>query len=147
MTRTLFLAMVSNLLMAGAAWAEDKSAKQDSLEGTWKLTSVEFNAQPISMEKLQDSRLVVNGTKYSFKLGDTRLEMTHVLLADRNPKAMDMTIVEGPDTGKTFHAIYKLEGSLLTICRHMEPDKERPAAFGTRPESGLLLIIWMRDKS
>lgn len=148
MTRTLLQAVVVGLLWANSTGADEKQpAPKDSLEGTWKLTSVELNGQPLSMEKLQDSRLVVKGAKYSFKLGDTRLELTHVLLTDQQPKGLDLTVVEGAEKGKTFHGIYKLDGSTLTICRDVEPGKERPKVFATKPESGLLLVVWTRDKT
>ncbi len=148
MTRTSTLVTAIFLLWTGAICADEKQPlRQGALEGVWKLVSVELNGQPLSMEKLQDSRLTVQGPKYSFKLGDIRLEMTHVMHPDKQPQAMEMTIVEGSDKGKTFHAIYKLDGNTLTICRHSQPDMPRPTEFGTKPDSGLLLIVWSRDKS
>jgi uncharacterized protein (TIGR03067 family) len=96
------------------------------------------------MEKLQDTRLVVRGSKYSLSLADTRLEMSHQLQSDQRPRAMDLTVTEGADKGKTFKAIYKLEGDTLTVCRSIHPDQDRPAEFGTKPDSGLMLVVWKR---
>jgi uncharacterized protein (TIGR03067 family) len=147
MTRTLLLLSAIGLFAAGSAFAEDKKpALKDSLEGTWKLASVEINAQSLSMEKLQEARLTVQGPKYSLVLGDTRLEMTHVLFADKQPKAMDLTIAEGPDKGKVFPAIYQLEGDTLRVCRNINPGLDRPAEFGTKPDTGLMLVVWKRHK-
>jgi uncharacterized protein (TIGR03067 family) len=98
------------------------------------------------MEKLQDARLVVQGPKYSLKLAEARLEMTHKLMSDMRPPAMDLTVAEGPNKGKTFQAIYKLEGDTLTVCRSIEPGKQRPAEFASKPDSGLLLVVWSRAK-
>jgi uncharacterized protein (TIGR03067 family) len=125
---------------------EKQSGATGPLEGTWKLASVQLNAQPLPMEKLQDARLVVQGPKYSLKLADARLEMTHKLMSDMRPPAMDLTLAEGPDKGKTFQAIYKLEGDMLTVCRSIEPGKQRPAEFASKPDSGLLLVVWSRAK-
>jgi uncharacterized protein (TIGR03067 family) len=148
MTRALMTLTVIGLLAGSSALADDKNpAGKDSLAGTWKLTSVEINGQPLSMEKLQEARLVVEGAMYSLVLGETRLEMTHVLVADKMPPAMDLTIAEGPDKGKVYPAIYKLEADKLTVCRNIEAGKERPTEFATRPDTGLMLVVWTRSKS
>lgn len=148
MLRTLLLLTTLALTLAGIAPADDKQpAPPGPLEGTWKLTSVQLNAQALPIEKLQDAQLVVRGTKYSLKLADTRLEMTHALLNDQRPRAMDLTIVEGPDKGKAFHAIIKLAGDTLTVCRSIQPDQERPTEFASKPDSGLLLVVWTRQKA
>lgn len=148
MTRALLLVTAIGLLQVSVASADEKKpARKDSLEGNWKLTSVEINAQSLSMEKLQEARLVVQGPKYSLVLGDTRLEMTHVLHADKQPKEMDLTIAEGPEKGKVFHAIYQLEGDTLTVCRNIKPDVDRPAEFASKPDTGLMLVVWKRHKS
>lgn len=148
MLRTLLLLTTFALTLAGMAPADDKQpAAQGPLEGAWKLTSVLLNAQALPMEKLQDARLVVRGTKYSLTLADTRLEMTHVLLNDQRPRAMDLTVVEGPEKGKTFRAIIKLADDTLTVCRSIQPDKERPTEFASKPDSGLLLVVWTRHKA
>jgi uncharacterized protein (TIGR03067 family) len=148
MLRASLLLATLALTLADIAAADDKQpAAPGPLEGAWKLTSVLLNAQALPMEKLQDARLVVRGTKYSLKLADTRLEMTHALLNDQRPRAMDLTVVEGPDKGKTFHAIIKLADDTLTVCRSIQPDKERPTEFASKPDSGLLLVVWTRQKA
>lgn len=147
MTRAILLLTAIGLLQANSAFADEKkSGGKDSLDGTWKLTAVEINAKSLSMEKLQEARLTIKGAKYSLVLDDSRLEMTHVLHPAKQPKAMDLTIVEGPEKGKVFHAIYKLEGDTFTVCRNIKPGMDRPAEFGTKPETGLLLGVWTRQK-
>jgi len=147
MSRSLLLLAAIGLCQAAVATADEKNTgPKGPLEGTWKLASVQLNAQPLPMEKLQDARLVVQGQQYSLALAETRLEMTHKLLSDKRPQAMDLTIADGPDKGKTFQAIYKLEGETLTVCRSIEPGKERPTEFASKPDSGLLLVVWSRSK-
>jgi uncharacterized protein (TIGR03067 family) len=147
MTRAFALVVVIAAWSSAAALAWETPAKTDSLEGTWALVSVEINAQPLSMEKLQNARLVVHGPKYSVALGDVHLEMTHVLKKEGNPKQMDLTIAEGADKGKTFPAIYKLDGNTLTVCRNIAPAKERPTAFATKADTGLMLVVWKRQNA
>ena len=72
--------------------------------------------------------------------------MTCRLHPGQRPKAIDLTLAAGPDKGKTFLGIYKLEGDTYTICRPVAPGKERPTAFATRPGSGLMLVVWKRQK-
>ena len=149
MSRTLCLLTAIGLILAAIGRADDKQpAAKGALEGDWKLASVQLNAQPLPMEKLQDARLAVRGPKYLLKLGDVRLDMTHVLLDDKKlPQEMDLTVVEGPEKGKTFHAILRLEGDTLTVCRSIESGKDRPTEFVSKPDSGLLLVVWKRTKA
>lgn len=148
MTRVLLAMTVIGLFQVGRALADEKNpAGKDSLAGTWKLTSVDINGQALAMEKLQTARLVVKGPKYSLVIDDTRLEMTHVLRADKKPKEMDLTIAEGSDKGKVFQAIYKLEGDTFTVCRNDKPGMDRPTEFASKPNTGLLLGVWMLQKA
>ena len=145
MSRSLLLLAVVSLCQATIIAADDKkTAAKGPLEGAWNLTSVQLNAQSLPMEKLHDARLVVQDHKYSLKLAETRLEMTHRFLPDQSKQAMDLTVAEGQDKGKTFHAIFKLEGDTLTVCRSILPDKDRPTEFVSKPDSGLLLVVWSR---
>jgi len=144
MKSTFLLVVVVGQLAAALAW--NRAAEKDNLEGTWKLASVEINGQPLSMEKLKDARLAVQGPTYSLALGDVRLEMTHVLVADKEPKQMDLTIAEGAEKGQVFRAIYKLDGDTFTVCRNIKAGTERPAKFATQPDTGLMLVVWTRSK-
>ena len=113
----------------------------------------EVNKQAIPLENLKDgnvvlvARLVIAGEAYSFRLGKSRLELTFKVDPSKKPRAIDLTVAEGPEKGKTYHGIYKLEGDTYTICRNVEPGKERPGEFVTRPDSGLMLVVWKRDKA
>jgi uncharacterized protein (TIGR03067 family) len=153
MTHQVLLGMATSLLLA-AAPPEKVTSGSDSekLQGTWLLVSVEINKQPIPLEDLKSGKtvvtaqLVVKGESYLFTLGEERLEMTFKMDPTKTPKAIDMTIVAGPEKGKVHHGIYKLEGDTFTICRYFEPDKDRPTEFGTKPDSGLMLVVWKHCK-
>jgi uncharacterized protein (TIGR03067 family) len=114
------------------------------LQGTWAIAALEVDKQAVDATQLKDARLVVDGSRYSFRLRDSHLEMTYKLDATKVPKTLDMTITEGPMEGKTYHAIYQLTGDRLTICRHVDLDKDRPTTFATEPDSKLMLIVWKR---
>jgi uncharacterized protein (TIGR03067 family) len=139
--------LTAGLLLAADAPQGPAGQDQDKLQGAWGLVALEVNGQPVTVEKLTEARLGVRGEKYGFRLGKTVLEMTCRLHPDQGPKAIDLTIASGPNKGKTFFGIYKLEGDTYTICRPMEPGKERPTAFATKPGSGLMLVVWKRQKA
>jgi uncharacterized protein (TIGR03067 family) len=131
------------------ATSDDKAA----LQGTWRLTALEIDSQVIPLEKLKDGDKVLIGTLviredgYSFQLGKTRLEFTFRVDPTKKPHAIDLIVRDGPDKGKTYHGIYKLEDNTYTICRNVQPDKDRPDEFATRPASGLMKVVWTREKS
>ena len=135
------------LLAADAPQSGAAGQDQDRLQGAWGLVSVEVNGQPVTVEKLTDARLEVRGEKYGFRFGKTVLEMTYRMHPGQGHKAIDLTPTAGPNKGKTFFGIYKLEGDTYTICRPTEPGKERPTAFATKPGSGLMLVVWKRQKA
>jgi uncharacterized protein (TIGR03067 family) len=147
--KTPFLMILAAGFVLTANTSADDSTKDDkkAFEGTWSLVSVEINMQPLEMDKLKGAKLVIKGASYSFMLGKTRLELTYEINPTKEPKHLDLTIVQGLEKGQTYHAIYKLEGNRLTICRHTEPGKARPSTFATEPASGLMLTVWQRDKN
>ena len=128
--------------------AADKAVPNDKkkLQGHWNIVKVEIDKKPLSMDPLKDSMLFVKGERYSFELGKTKLEFTFKLFPDRTPKAIDLTVFEGSEKGKTYFGIYKLEGDTFTICRTTEPGKPRPTAFVTEPDSGRMIVVWKHMK-
>jgi uncharacterized protein (TIGR03067 family) len=146
--RRLFLpVLAAGLLLAAAAFADEAKTDGAALQGTWRLASLEVDGRPIAVQDMvPHARLVISGTKYAFTLDDTRLELTPKLDPAKKPKAIDLTVAEGPQKGQTFHGIYKLEGDTYTVCRSTDPGQARPTAFATKPKSGLMLVVWKRDK-
>jgi uncharacterized protein (TIGR03067 family) len=114
------------------------------LQGAWAIDSVEVEGNPFAMEKLSDARLFVHGQRYSFRFNGIELEMTYRLDAALTPKAIDLIVTDGPNKGKMFRGIYKLEDDRFTICRTTEPEEDRPTTFSTRRNSGLITVVWKR---
>jgi uncharacterized protein (TIGR03067 family) len=151
MKRTFLLALGATLLLAAAPRGEQAGQAQsnaDRLQGTWQLAAVEVNQKPISLASLKEGdtpvvgRLVIKSESYSFRLGKTRLELTYKLRPGEKPNAIDLTVTDGPQKGQTYYGIYRLRGDTYTICRPVEPGKERPTAFATTPNSGLMMVVW-----
>jgi uncharacterized protein (TIGR03067 family) len=142
---TLLFCVAASLPLA-AQPANPDANKDDAakLQGTWSIISVEIDGKALAMDKLKDARLAIHGTQYSFALEKTRLELAFNLDATKSPKAIDLRVMDGPDKGKVYHGIYKLEKGQYTICRTTEPGKDRPTAFATRADSGLMIVVWKR---
>jgi RNA polymerase sigma-70 factor (ECF subfamily) len=152
--RILIVAALGLMAVAAAPPGKPATASDsDALQGTWCLAAVEVNKQTIPLENLKDGNtvlvgtLVVKGDNYTFHLGKSRLELTFRMDPSKTPRAIDLTVVEGQLKGQTYHGIYKLEGDTYTICRPTLPDKARPTEFATRPDSGLMLVVWKREKA
>jgi uncharacterized protein (TIGR03067 family) len=145
--KRLSLIVAASLLLA-ADNPKSASVKKDpeKLQGTWKLVSLEVNGEQIALKSLERSRLVVTGEKYHFQLDKMALDLTFQMDPAKKPKAIDLKIVSGPYKGKVYHGIYTLEGDTFKICRHSEPDKDRPTAFVTKENSGLMMVVWKRQK-
>ena len=115
------------------------------LQGTWKQIACEkdgvadqvdeFGLEPKStftddtyVVTLTDGTIAIKGT---FKLDPTR-----------EPKTIDWMDTFGEDAGKTFPAIYSLEGDRLIFCAADE-GQERPTEFRTR--LGQVLRVCQRE--
>ena len=69
---------------------------------------------------------------------------TYTLDSDAKPKGMTITGTEGPNRGKTFPAIYELNGDTLRICYDLSGAK-RPTEFKTSAGTKLYLVTYNRQ--
>jgi uncharacterized protein (TIGR03067 family) len=148
--RTLVLAAL--LLGSGAFSADLTSDDKTLLEGTWALQALEINGEKVSITdfqtgKVQEARLVIKGDQYLFYLGKDKVAFMHKMNPAATPKEIDLTVRSGPEKGKAYRGIYKLETDTYTICRNIDLEKARPSEFVTKPRSGLMIVVWKRLKS
>ena len=139
------------------ALADDDAKKQaieqetKKLEGSWAMVSFEVNGKKISeedLEKAADMRLVFKGNTGSIRNKDKVLsEGTITIDPTKKPKTLDLKVTKGDNSGKTSLAIYELDGDTLKACWTLfAVDRKRPTDFATKPDSGLLLITYRREK-
>jgi len=118
----------------------DAIAKEmENFQGTWRQIAHERDgvAAPPD-ERGWEPRVTFTGDTFVVTLADgsTAIKGTFKLDPTREPKAVDWTDTVGPDAGKTFLAIYSLEGDRLVFCAADE-GQERPTAFRAGPGQDL----------
>lgn len=143
---TIVLAAAS--LIVGRALGDDRARTDlEKLQGVWICVSMERNGEPISPERYKNGRLIMEGETFTFKMGN-RVVARGIRKLDpgQSPKAVDDTHTEGTFKGKTYHGIYELTDDCFKTCNG-GLGAERPKAFATKPNSGLLLIVYKRERA
>jgi uncharacterized protein (TIGR03067 family) len=129
-------------LAAPAALAEDDARL---LAGTWKPKEASLGDNKIDQAVLDTVSLVYEGDKYTLTIGDKVEKGTFKLDAKKSPAAMDIFPTEGDNNGKTFLAVYKIDGDSLTVCYSLTPTV-RPDDFEANSNS-LIVVKYERVKA
>jgi uncharacterized protein (TIGR03067 family) len=140
------LVLVVGLLIAADSGRDATKKERKRLEGTWTLTSVVRNNNPLPEDRLKDAKFVFQGERFTQQLGDKTLAKgTFRLDPGKKPQTIDMTMSEGAEKGKTILGIYQLEDDVLRICG-AGPGGERPTEFASKDGTGHTLITCQRVK-
>ena len=126
--------------------AGDAAKDAEKIQGTWTVADVERGGSkmPESLRtKMQviikdgSMAIVVDKDDPKTKGEEAKLELD----PSTKPKSLQMT---SPDKDKpTVRGIYELEGDTLKMCWRMNGGA-RPSAFGTVPQSDLILFVLNR---
>ena len=124
----------------------DAAAKEmEKFQGRWRQIAHERDGivDPPE-ERGWEPRVTFTGDTFVVTLADgsTAIKGTFKLDATREPKTVDWMDTFGPDAGKTFLAIYSLEGDRLIFCAADEA-QVRPTEFRAGP--GQDLRVSQRD--
>lgn len=136
-----FAACVSIFAFTAEISADDNMAVQ----GTWTPTAMELGGKPFPDEVRTTIKLSIAGDVYTVSAGKATDKGTVKIDAAASPKTMDIIGGEGPNKGKTFLAIYELDGDTLHICYDLS-GKTRPKEFKTAEGSALFLATYQREK-
>ncbi|HEY0514447.1 MAG TPA: TIGR03067 domain-containing protein [Thermoanaerobaculia bacterium] len=117
-----------------------------NFEGTWKQIACEKDGVAALDEMGWEPRTTFLGDTFVVTLADgsVAIEGTFKIDPTRDPKTVDWMDTFGADAGKTFPAIYTLEGDRLVFCA-ADDGQERPAEFRTRP--GQVLRVSERERA
>ncbi|MEN3335481.1 MAG: hypothetical protein V7641_4846 [Blastocatellia bacterium] len=119
------------------SFAEDSQV----IEGTWVIVEAELGGQKLPDAGIKGAKLILTEGRYRFQndQGEYKLYPAEKI------KAMDIIGREGPNKGKSFLAIYSLEGDRLKICYDLA-GKLRPKEFKTDAGTKQFLVIYQREK-
>ena len=139
----IFIAMI---LFTAGAWSQDAAGERKLIQGTWLPTAAELSENPLDEATLKTMKLVVEGDKYNITVGNSPFDKGIIRIDPAaKPKIMDIIGTDGPNKGKTFLAIYELNGDTLRICYDLT-GKVRPTEFKTRKGELLFLATYKRAK-
>ena len=139
-----FITLTMVLLVMQTAMSDDPK-DTDTIQGTWLASTAELAGKPFPEEVRKSIKLTIKDGKYTVTVGKTPDHGTSKLDPSAKPKAMDITGTEGPNKGKTFQAIYELDGDTLKVCYDLS-GKGRPAEFKTAEGTQLFLVTYKREK-
>jgi uncharacterized protein (TIGR03067 family) len=141
-----FCVLIIAATVALTAFAADDSAGVKPFQGTWVPDKAELGGQPMPDVVLKTITLKLTGNEYDVTVtGEKPDHGTWTIDTGTKPKAMTITGVNGPNAGKTFPAIYELEGDTLRICYDLSGAK-RPTEFKTTTGTKLYLVTYKRKK-
>jgi uncharacterized protein (TIGR03067 family) len=121
------------------------AAGRRELTGRWLAASYVLDGKKASDDDLKKIQLVFDaeGNTKALNEGKLFIASSTTINPTANPTAIDITFTEGEGKGGTSLGIYKVEDSVLTICRSA-PGKARPTEFSSNPGSGLTLMSYKK---
>lgn len=129
------------IVWGGAARAEGPQGSK-ALQGTWTAVKTELAGQALPLMVT----LTIAGDDYEVIANGRPDKGTCKVDSSIRPGRMTITGGEGgPNAGKTFLAIYELDGDTLRICYDLSGQKH-PDAFATEKGTSLYLVTYQRKK-
>jgi uncharacterized protein (TIGR03067 family) len=125
---------------------EDLEKEVKKFQGAWTIESSETGGEKLPTDDLKVLIVLFEGDKHTVKNGDEVVQVgTQKLDPSQSPKAIDVTMTEGPSKGAVMLGIYEFEGDTLKVC--FDPTgKKRPTEFKSEPGSGNFVNVHKRVK-
>lgn len=119
-------------------------AEIKKLQGTWRFSTLEVEANEVPEEMFSDSRMVIEGASFVMTSKEATYSGTFTVDVSKRPKTIDLFFTGGPEKGNTSLGIYELEEGTWRICLGFA-GRDRPTAFVTTPGSGHALETLVRQ--
>jgi uncharacterized protein (TIGR03067 family) len=126
---------------------DDGEMAAGELEGTWAYVSWEWDGWQLPPKELKPLTVTFRGDKVIEKECGRFFPIwagTHKLDPAKSPKAVDITVTEGEDKGRTWLGIYEQKGDTLRACFDAK-GKQRPTEFKTQARSDRYLFVLKRQ--
>lgn len=86
-----------------------------NIDGNWQLTEARVADGPLPQDLVQSMRLEINGTGYTIRTMFNMDKGFIVYFPGTQPARMEIHGTYGPNTGRTFFAIYRVQENDLEI--------------------------------
>jgi uncharacterized protein (TIGR03067 family) len=135
------------LLAAGDAKDEAIQKDRKRYEGTWQVVSLEVDGNKSPEEDARKITVVNEADgKWAIQVeGKVVARGTSEIDPTKKPKAVDLTVTEGENSGKTTLGIYEFKDDTRMVCL-AQPGQGRPAEFAAPAGSGHILAVLKRVK-
>ena len=142
---TVLLTILAGLWLASGVAncrATESTNELGTLDGNWKMVSLEQRGNKASAASITNYMLAVKGNQWTVTQSKAKVTYTFKLDDSTAPRQLDliMSSARGESVSK---GIYKLEGDTLTLCRTIG-NRERPREFKTTSSAGIL-VVWQRE--
>lgn len=130
---------------AGDGASPEDAVKKDlqQFQGTWQAVSIQrADGRQASKDEVQNTRLVVEGNKFTLTGKDYTISGTFTINPAKTPKAIDVLLTATDGSESRFPGIYQIQGNTRKSCFAL-PGKERPTQFVT--EKGFFGFEWRRN--
>jgi len=116
---------------------------EQQLQGAWQAVKIVVGGRSVPAEVVTTLKYVFEGDKVTLWEGDKETGGgTFSMDPTREPKAIDVSLTEGPEKGKTALGIYEVEGDRLKMCL----EEERPAELRGAGKAALVELKRERPK-
>jgi uncharacterized protein (TIGR03067 family) len=106
-----------------------------ALEGRWDFDSLEVDGTKMPAEMLKHSCILIDGDRFRTESLEGIYEGIISIDVEREPHAIDIEFIAGPEAGNTNYGIFRLEGDQMELCLDLN-GKARPTTFCTSAGSG-----------
>ena len=107
-----------------------------------------LSSQPgaVPIAEFKGVTVTFEGDRHAVKKGGEVIQAaTQKLDPSRSPKALDVTVAEGPNKGAVMLGIYEINGDTLKVCFDAQ-GKKRPTEFTSPPGSDYFVNVHKRAK-
>jgi uncharacterized protein (TIGR03067 family) len=130
-------------LAADPSKQPDAKADLKPLQGVWLISAVESNGVKV---KPDDAKWVLEGDKYTTKIGTQVQEGTVKVDPTKDPKWINLSVTAGSNKGQTYRGIYKVVDDELLLCFPKNTKADRPTELSGNTENGQTLMVLKRKK-
>jgi len=114
---------------------------RETLQGTWRPVSILENGKSLPEEQFKNMRVKLVNFNFTFTNGANKHSGLYLIDPRKSPKSLDIAVMEGPENGKVYQAIYKFEDGKMIQCMEVA-NRNRPTAFTGDAGSGNRLEVW-----